>query len=667
MKFRKLFIDTTTLDPYSRAFTLPSVGQEFFRAKTLNRHILGITPITPYSVLGTQSAKANAWLDVQELKYNEEIKREFRIGPYHIDGVINKQYFDQQTNKQYDKMALEFLGCYYHGCAECGYDNPEEREKVERRREYLLKRNIYPLFIKECEWEEKVKTSPFKRYYKERVKYHNKLKKNNLYVNPRKALHGGRCNNFRFSREVGANQQILYYDVVSLYPYVMSRRPYPVGHPIVYQKDFPPIKEVFGFVSCKILPPNQLHFPVLPAKINGKLVFTLCSKCAKTQNQHTCQCSDDERCLVHTFCSNELLRALELGYKIIEIYEVLHYPTQCDDIFKPYIDTWYKIKAENSGYPKGLTEDLYDKFIKDFKDREGIELNKENIQSNPGLRNIAKLMLNSLWGKFAQRPNQPETKICKNFQEFYSKISDPNYEILGDQMINNMILLNYKLVDDATANPRNTCVAIASFVTSWARLKLHEEIHKIHLSNPGSVDYVDTDSVIFMYEEGKYKPSVNNFLGEMTDEIIEKYGVGAKIKEFYSTGPKVYGMNIQKPDGTEIKEFKAKGLTQTIESSEVMNFEVIKEKAINKANSLTNDATLVPQQQFQSNKRHDVTTRHLNKQYRVTSDKRRIVGNDTLPYGWVDEEIGICNDDEIDEELDDDQFAALIIGAISSD
>jgi hypothetical protein len=60
-----------------------------------------------------------------------------------------------------------------------------------------------------------------------------------------------------------------------------------------------------------------------------------------------------------------------------------------------------KIKVEASGYPKEVkTEEEKDAFIKTYKDKYGIELDKNNIKFNPGMRHIAKLALNSLWGKF---------------------------------------------------------------------------------------------------------------------------------------------------------------------------------------------------------------------------------------------------------------------------
>ena len=286
-----------------------------------------------------------------------------------------------------------------------------------------------------------------------------------------------------------------------------------------------------------------------------------------------------------------------------------------------------------------MTEEEKEKYLRDFKEKEGIELDVEKIESNPGLRNIAKLMLNSLWGKLAQRPNQPETKIVYTYQELHNIFNDPQYELLGDFPIDEMILLNYRLKDEKNANPRNTSVAIAAFVTAWARLKLYEIIEQIESSRPGSVLYFDTDSVIFCYEEGCAKPIPGPFLGEMTDEIEEEFGTGAKMIEFYSCGPKVYGYKIEKQDGVFIDKFKAKGITQSVKAIENLNFNVIKEKAMNKTMDIENENTKVKQMQFRANKHHQVKTNLMLKDFRVTSDKRRIIGNDTLPYGYVDEDI----------------------------
>ena len=88
------------------------------------------------------------------------------------------------------------------------------------------------------------------------------------------------------------------------------------------------------------------------------------------------------------------MKALEKGYQIVEMHEVWHFPQKTHTLFKEYIDTFAKIKLEASGYSKNCVNDILQ--------NQGIQLDPTKIVYNAGLRALAKLMLNSFWGKFAQ-------------------------------------------------------------------------------------------------------------------------------------------------------------------------------------------------------------------------------------------------------------------------
>jgi hypothetical protein len=208
-------------------------------------------------------------------------------------------------------------------------------------------------------------------------------------------------------------------------------------------------------------------------------------------------------------------------------------------------------------------------------------------------------------------------------------------EITGDTLIEDMLLIDYRFKDDANAKPGNTAVAIASFVTAYARLKLYEEMEKI-VDGGGEILYFDTDSIVFV--PGTYIPKTGPFLGEMTDEIEEEYGVGAVMTEFSSLGPKTYAFKVETPTGSKYK-FKTKGITQTLESTSNCNPQIIRDMAFEKSMGRQCDTLLVKQSQFRTSKFHHVTTHSIEKRFQVTSDKRRVLENDTLPYGYVDEEV----------------------------
>ena len=405
------------------------------------------------------------------------------MGKYFADGVIDLYFL--KDGQMFSKIVFEYNGCYFHK-HNCRFDDPEKMAEVETRRQYYLKRGFYPVFVWECEW---MASAP--REFYDRYDYYRNMKENNLFCDHRRALNGGRTNNLKFTHIATENEEIRYLDFTSLYPYVLSRRSFPGSHPKIFKKDFPSIDTVFGFVSCKVLPPKNLYIPVLPYNSKGKLTFPLCRTCADERNNNSCHHSDDDRCLTGTFVSVELQKALEKGYKIIEIYELLHYDRIIDDLFKEYINVWYKIKAEASGYPANCqTPEEKAKYLTDFERIEGLKL--DNVEPNPGLRTTAKLMLNSFWGKLAQRPDLPQTRIVKQYEELWDLINNESIDIIGDILIEDQMLLSFKYKDPQDARVGNTSVAIAAFVTAYARLKLYEELEKIEASSEGSVLYFDT-------------------------------------------------------------------------------------------------------------------------------------------------------------------------------
>ena len=112
-------------------------------------------------------------------------------------------------------------------------------------------------------------------------------------VRTKQAYFGGRINAAKLYHKVSGDEQIKYYDVTFLYP--------------------------FGIAKIKILPPRKLYHPVLPLKVNGKLLFPLCGTCEEKQNQEKCTCTDVKRCLLGTWCTPEIEKAVEKGYMVIKI------------------------------------------------------------------------------------------------------------------------------------------------------------------------------------------------------------------------------------------------------------------------------------------------------------------------------------------------------------
>ena len=140
---------------------------------------------------------------------------------------------------------------------------------------------------------------------------------------------------------------------VSLYPYVMKYRPYPLGHPVVLTRErllgpttpddsdgapvcpqLPwsrPDQNVFtGFLLCRVLPPRAQQLqppdrpPVLPMRtLDDRLVFPLCKQCADLcEQRRPCRHSDAQRSWIAGYTHFELNRALAVGYQVVDRYEV---------------------------------------------------------------------------------------------------------------------------------------------------------------------------------------------------------------------------------------------------------------------------------------------------------------------------------------------------------
>ena len=161
---------------------------------------------------------------------------------------------------------------------------------------------------------------------------------------------------------VDEGEEIYYQDFTSLYPTINKYGTYPVGHPtIVVIPKSQNITDYFGLAKVSILAAEKVFHLVLPVKMNGKLMFPLCRKCVEQlldrpwhERTNICPHSDAERILYGTWCTVELQKAVEMGYKIMKIHEEWHFPEEQrkEGLFAPYVNTWLENKTEASGWPK---------------------------------------------------------------------------------------------------------------------------------------------------------------------------------------------------------------------------------------------------------------------------------------------------------------------------
>jgi hypothetical protein len=452
-------------------------------------------------------------------------------------------------------------------------------------------------------------------------------------LKPRNAFDGGRVNGIRFQHTAREGEKIRYADITSLYPTVNKYDPYPSGHPniLVGGEITDPLTQYFGMVKCVMLPPQDLDPPVLPYHSNGKLTFPLCAKCADTMQQTPCQHSSCERALHGTWCTMEIKKAIQLGYEVISAQEVWHFPnpkqydrsTKTGGLFAEYVNCFLKIKTEASGWPPGVvTEEQQDRYISDFFDCEGILLEKAKIKKNPGLRALAKLMLNSFWGKFGQKPNMTKTVITGDTATYFKMLSDISLNIKDINFIGEeKVAISYTIEEEFLQPSRITNVVIAAMTTSHARLRLYDALENIGADR---LLYFDTDSVIYTVRPGEWEPEYNSFLGGFTDELD-----GDTISRFLCGGPKNYGYELA---GSGKQHIKCKGITINPQTEKIANFDTL---------SGFIDGTGPEEVQVVnpfkiSRKDNLLYTKSETKRWRSVYNKRKICddGINTRPFGW---------------------------------
>ena len=638
---------------------------------------IGLVPVYGYGSIDTHSKESIEWMSLLQHQWVNKgkpiviqharspsgekmitcqgLKRPIK---YKVDG-----YFEFQGRK----YVCEYHGCNFHGCEKCFPHSREttmnnnssiaQRWRDTQMKEKRLKEQGYIVLSKwSCEFAEE----------KKKPKIRDFLDSLNIQdpINLRDCYFGGRTNALVLHRKFDKGEKGKYVDFTSLYPDILKYRRFPVGHPDRITSEFKqclfkPCEgncfyfpcggkhwtlPYFGVMKATVLPPTDLIHPVLPLKCNGKLKFPLCYKCACLENKEMCKCLDSDRKFTHTYCTPELEVAMNMGYSIIQIHEVLHWKetemynpvTKEGGLFTQYINTFLKLKQESSGYPQNVTSETErQEYIDNYFNHEGILLDKECIDKNPGLRSLSKLALNSFHGKFGQRTNMKKTMFVKDIKTLMQVLTDPGKLLMDFHIMNDdVIQIEYKNTEDFECQSFNTNVTIAAFCTSWARLKLWSVMQRLG----NRVLYNDTDSIIFSVKDGEYVPPLGTYLGQLTDELTCKeldcknqYCSGHWIEEFVSCGPKNYSFRVN----TGEIVCKVRGFSLNYKSSLILNFESMKEALVAWKKNEKKELVTVKTELVRNEYIPKVFNRVISKHYGVVYDKRQVLPDFTsIPFGF---------------------------------
>ena len=278
----------------------------------------------------------------------------------------------------------------------------------------------------------------------------------------RRSYFGGRCECFYIGAVEG--RKVYYLDVNSMYPFVMKYHKYP--------------RRLLGIIENPSL--NYLR----------KLTRTHCVVCeAELDTPENAYPLKLSKLIFPVGRFTTVLNTPELQYAlynnhVVKVSKCAVY--EAAQLFNDYVDYFYRLKqdAERSG--DALT------------------------------RGFAKLMLNSLYGKFGQQ--------TKNYEPVdYPPLKDWGSELAIDAQtgkVHKILFIDgrpYRRVDRAKL-AAYTFIAVAAHVSSYARMVLWYMIKTAGIDN---VYYCDTDS-IFVNEEGyeRVKQYVGDALGALKIEGV---------------------------------------------------------------------------------------------------------------------------------------------------
>ena len=372
-------------------------------------------------------------------------------------------------------------------------------------------------------------------------------------------------------------RKLFWYDVNSLYPFIMAETPMPVGKPIAFEGDIRKVEpDAFGFFYCKITSPEYIKHPILQRRI-------------KT--------SDGIRTVAGLGTWTGWIFSAEMDNAINNKFqfEILKgYQFKKGNIFKDYVNTMYALRME---FPKGTPMNL-----------------------------VAKFLMNSLYGKFGMKLESTQVEMFDTNDEVQKDLLNGMLEIYGES------LHDYIKLDDTYVTVRKNLIslfynedldmyhgidvniAIASAISAGARMWMST------LKNDPRFNlyYSDTDSAV----TDKPLPSfmVGDNLGQLKLEYI--------VKKAVFLAPKVYA--IITDTGEEI--VKVKGFSNDTLSE--LNFKTL-ESLLYKDSS----KEFSHNKYFKEVIKGDITISKVAYNLKVTSNKRlNVYVNDifssTEPYNY---------------------------------
>ena len=135
-----------------------------------------------------------------------------------------------------------------------------------------------------------------------------------------------------------------------------------------------------------------------------------------------------------------------------------------------------------------------DRYIIEFASCEDNQLDKDAMGSNPVKRGLAKLFLNSMWGKLTERNNGTRTKMISDPQELYRFLATPVIEVATLMFASDVVWASWRYIaEEKVPNLRHERI-YRSIRHRWGENPSYTVIS----TGCKRALYCDTDSVIYI-------------------------------------------------------------------------------------------------------------------------------------------------------------------------
>lgn len=134
------------------------------------------------------------------------------------------------------------------------------------------------------------------------------------------------------------------------------------------------------------------------------------------------------------------------------------------------------------------------------------------------MQTVAKTLLNSLWGKFAQNEGNAKVMFVKDYDELMEWMQDKHYDLATfDFVTEESMWLCLRPCENYIPPLKNGNVVLACFVTSYSHLHWYKKLHKLQYR----ILYYNMDSIIYCVNNEEEKLECGIFLHELTSELEE--------------------------------------------------------------------------------------------------------------------------------------------------